>query len=582
MKRKGLIIAATSLSLLLSACGSAEAPAPAENPVTDTAGAATESSALETKTEEVSETAETSDETTEDSGEVTSPKFLSDSKFLYESDSSGKYEQPIIQGHIESIKLSEDSRKMYPELASSIDSYIKTMTDNASSQADMFTSDNKEARASIAADDTAPFIYTATLSQDFFIERADTEVVSILSCLDSYAGGAHGFAMYTSETFDSRTGKELTLPEVVPDKAAFKDALLSSLENNYDKDVFFCNDPGMGTGLSDELDKYLKTEYEPENLNPDENDVVSRFYWALDYKGVNVYFNAYDIAPYAAGTITAFIPYRSGLVDAAYAPLDDSAIISEQPLYMDIRTTEGDDNKMYNYGCFFTTYEDDFNMYKSFEVFSDTDKETVEDDFFSFTEYLTKVGSKQYFIVVASSYSDLDYFYIFDLDNGNITQKDMLPCDHLGSLYEESTNTYYASCLTDSSNMSLSKRFDLLSTYSANKTYRLGEDGTLTSDNKYFDVHSHFTLKTKAEITGELISKDNESATEGSGKDIAFPSGTKFTIIRTDGTDKVDMLSIDGTLARFTLETPDGENGFYNHLNGRSIEELFEELYFAS
>lgn len=105
-----------------------------------------------------------------------------------------------------------------------------------------------------------------------------------------YTGGAHGTTERTSDTFSLKTGRKLELQDFFPPGYNYRGFLLGQIimqadERMQQEPIFF--------------DDYR--ELIVQNFNP------SSFY--LNQEGMVIYYQQYDIAPYAAGIIEFTIPY---------------------------------------------------------------------------------------------------------------------------------------------------------------------------------------------------------------------------------------------------------------------------------
>ena len=114
----------------------------------------------------------------------------------------------------------------------------------------------------------------------------DAQRVSILFTYYSFSGGAHGNAMLEAETFDAKTGEHfsnlaaLFNDEMLP---SIKTAILEKLK----QDPEF--DPEFGfNGWAKEANSLSK---------------LNNFYFTED--GMAIFFQQYEVGPYAAGNITA-------------------------------------------------------------------------------------------------------------------------------------------------------------------------------------------------------------------------------------------------------------------------------------
>lgn len=118
------------------------------------------------------------------------------------------------------------------------------------------------------------------------------ELLSMYRDYYEYTGGAHGNTVRKSDTWSLMSGKVLPLSAFFPKNSDYKaivlEEILRQAKENYARDpIYFENYPEL----------ILKT-FDPES-----------FY--LTEKGIAVYFQQYDIAPYAAGIQVFIIPFSS-------------------------------------------------------------------------------------------------------------------------------------------------------------------------------------------------------------------------------------------------------------------------------
>ncbi len=500
------------------------------------------------------------------------PAVFRKSEYIFENDESGKYDQCLCEGRITSLTMDDDCKAAFPALYESFTGYFDTKESEANSRKTEFTNDNIEYRAGITPEETDPMIYTASVELDHAVRRLDEKYLSVLTTFYTFSGGAHGYTEFGSLNLDVATGRDLSLMDIVPDRKAFTDYLVKSLLDTYGKDAFFASE--TEGGFESQIQNYVDNTFDPEKPVEDENGYAGYFVWTLDADGVTVFFNAYDIAPYAYGTITAMIPYSTGLIDSAYVPADDCSIITELTKYMTVFADTDKDGVAEAYEC--TNIPDEMNEgdSKAFEVSGEKGKVTLDTYFYGFVPYLVRAQGKHFLLVDLSEMNDYQEMYTFSLDNGEVGKEVILDANSSTGYYDYEQDVYYSACLTDSAAMRLSSRMDILSTYSAGKTYHMNEDGSAVSDDKYYIINSGITLKSVKDIEGESI--DDEGNSLGS---ITIPSGSEFSFVRTDAESCVDFKLGDGSMVRIAVEK-DEENWGYK-IGGVNAEELFEMLYYA-
>ncbi|MCR4902495.1 MAG: RsiV family protein, partial [Butyrivibrio sp.] len=502
--------------------------------------------------------------------EAKAPAFMVSSDYYYEYYDDEDYSNPVFTGHVNKLKLRDESVKAYPEFASSFESYMEEATTEATATTqDYIKTARADREESIKAGED--YFYTGILEQDYLITRADEVCVSILSQRTTDLGGAHGYTEYTSRNFDTATGQELEISDVIADRETLVDVLTESLIEAYSEDAFYAS--SEEGGLKAELKKFADCVYDPENFTEDK--AIYSFEWDFTADGVEVIFNAYAIAPYASGTIKALVPYGSGLIDEKFVPGEDNSIITQMPLYTTIQVDTNGDGEIEKYECWASQDVENIDDYCALTVFCDDQTVEVEDYFFSYEQYMAVAEGKHFLIVDTSGYDDWHNIYCFELSDGHIYQKKVFDVASTGGYYDAENEIYYGNCLTDSSQMLLAKRFDILSTYNGYKSYKLNSNGAIESEDEYYTVDASFTLKFKQDFEAETVDENGEVT-----GNITVYSGTGFKIIRTDGETIVDGVIDDGTIVR--LHPEHSEDAIYSYtINGLSVDELFDDLFYA-
>lgn len=131
--------------------------------------------------------------------------------------------------------------------------------------------------AQAAASHTYSNIYH--LQADFEVKLSSERYLSVLQYIYTYTGGAHGMTYRYSKTADRRTGKMLSLQQIfaAPDYLT----VLNQLARMQNQDIHF---------------------FQPVTLTGKED-----FY--LTDQELTVYYQLYEVAPYAAGFIEYHFPY---------------------------------------------------------------------------------------------------------------------------------------------------------------------------------------------------------------------------------------------------------------------------------
>lgn len=109
-----------------------------------------------------------------------------------------------------------------------------------------------------------------------------------------YAGGAHGLTVRYSDTWNLKKSKRVELAELFPHRPHYRDYVIRMVNRQIEKEMFQSN-----AMYFDNYEELVRKNFKPNN-----------FY--MSREGVNIYFQQYDIAPYAAGIPVFCIPYGPG------------------------------------------------------------------------------------------------------------------------------------------------------------------------------------------------------------------------------------------------------------------------------
>ena len=109
-----------------------------------------------------------------------------------------------------------------------------------------------------------------------------------------YAGGAHGLTVRYSDTWNLPKSKRIELSEMFPHRPNYREFIIQSINKQIENEI--------ANGNTMYFEDY------PKLVN--ENFKVNNFY--LTKEGLVIYFQEYDIAPYASGIPTFVIPYGPG------------------------------------------------------------------------------------------------------------------------------------------------------------------------------------------------------------------------------------------------------------------------------
>jgi hypothetical protein len=385
---------------------------------------------------------------------------------------------------------------------------------------------------------------TAYCSQDitFGICRADEEIFSFTRGVSSYLGGAHGSYYISGYTYDSRTGEALTLKDITTD---------------YD-------------GLYAETVKQLET-YEDGALYDDyEETVHSLFYdqegpqWYLTVDGLEIVFNPYEIAPYAAGLITVKFDFEDypALLESSYS-YNWTARIRTLSEY---ETKVGDLNGDGAEESILVQNNYDYDAYTSTLTIAWNGEETTWDEYgeYDVSYLVTTEDGRMYLYAIYRGDNDYQILDVYDLN-----EDAPFLVDSIGNL------SVYGGNLTNPAQMYLRTRVNLLGTYETYRAYEVGENGLPVS------MDATYQIVTQEEAWNKSLTSSLDLQvwleTEDGLEEAYYPAGTVFYPRSTDGETYLEAALEDGTLCQIQVEEKDG----INYINGVSEYDCFELLPYA-
>ena len=489
------------------------------------------------------------------------PELVSYTESIWEypeDDEHGK--SYYLEGYDQWLGLSMQSRSAYPKLGDRLDEVMQGRRDQTKDDVADIVNEIKDIRSYAAEDGNDEYEISGHYYHSYYARRVDEKVTSILALSDIYSGGAHGYAGYGNYNFDSSTGEDILIKDVIPDKDVLESKLKELLLAAYDEEIFF------------DLDEYLKDYCDQAYSGSDGYDFV----WTFDPDGITFFFNPYDLAPYASGMQSVLIPYSDGLIDEKYLPDDKAGYIIDVSEYADYHldvSDTGNINTMY----FYRDEIDENDFIKSAVVRVD-DTEYVFDDLwvYDLNPYVVQMGDGATYIYL-DTVSDNDYREMFivsveEKDNtiviapvgeGNYTLSSVIS--------DESEHSEYIP--TDPEHLHFDSRMDILSTYEAGKVYNVSDAGIPVSDEEYYMIHSDLSLLSIEDLECDVVGTGDTVEETG----VKIPAGNSYKLYRTDGDTFVDAVVDDGRIVRLYVERED----YRDIVNGAYAENVFDMLYYA-
>ena len=479
------------------------------------------------------------------------------SYFLYDSDDETG--DVYGSGRIETVYLTDDSFAEYPELGRAL---AETELPREESLRRQFREMTQESRERTASGESFP--YEASLETGIQVTRADEQVFSFRESFEDYAGGAHGYYCSFGYNFNVADGSEILLSDIVADEEGLREILTMKLLEMYP-------DSSYGT-MGRTLDDYSVF------ADPDSVDAAPYPYkWVLEPDGILFWFDPYEIASYAEGTLSAFIGFDEagstlrGSVGAQEGAMVRSIPVGE-PQLLDIN---GDGEQDYIY-LESSAAGTDFSEEVSLTIHLSRGTGEMESDYFYDPRaYLMRTaGGKCWLYVDVTREDDYHTVEVFDL-NGDIPVYVGNFDGGFAVTYDSDLEASVRRVPVDPECLIMGVRINLLSTYQGIRSYRVGEDGMPEPLEKDYAVQSPWApLHTIDEVP---VNEVDPETGEASPEVTDVPAGEDLYLWRTDGESYVDMKREDGSIVRI-LVTMDGWPAY---IDGREAEEYFETLYYA-
>ena len=274
-------------AILLSACG---ASAPAEDGLED----AVVASAAETIAPAGGEDLET----TEAAGECSEAEYFRINQYsnAMENDDGVTL---VYENYAQAEFVSQDPARTQwvSEILSGIRRDFQVDSENLHTYADEF----------VAEWGTDGF-YSYSNYQQLGVARHDDAVVSLISLSSLYSGGSHPNSVQTAYNLDIENRRLLHLEDVILEEAAPE---LAKLVRARVDEKFTMIDGG--NGLFEDYGDIIESSMNYGNMTP---------YWYMNNEGLVIFYNQYELGPYAAGIIKAELPYADleGILLEEYFP----------------------------------------------------------------------------------------------------------------------------------------------------------------------------------------------------------------------------------------------------------------------
>lgn len=436
------------------------------------------------------------------------------------------------------------------------DTLIERNKNMISSCEEYLDSNVEEVKSLIDMGDTSSFYpyYDETYQ---YVMRSDERIISLAYYNNMYIGGAHGMYGWNGENYDPVNGTKITMTDVVNDINEFGD-VLAKLILEYDD------------SLEESIIESSISDYES-LLASGEGD----YNWSMDYEGISVYFNPYELGSYAQGAQIIRVRFEDYpfLFNDYYAVRPSSYVYGGDELHGVYTDIDGDGvEEEINIFAFEGDDFDTLNIVFGIDDYSYYMDNVEGFDIKSFIIHL--VDGTEYLMIDISGMNDNHRTMIISLNDDGYTITDENQAGLLRIVLDNSADSCVIGDIVPSqpTNIMLGSHIDLLSSYIGRKTYYVQNDGTFGTYADFYDVTADYILTSVADIEAYDIDEYGQAT----GTVTTLPSGSNMCILATDGESYVDV-SVNASKYRLFIDAVDYEQ----KINGVSIFDLFEMIYFA-
>jgi len=389
------------------------------------------------------------------------------------------------------------------------------------------------------------------------ILRSDERVVSLAYYNESYMGGAHGMYGWNGQNFDPRTGENIKISDVIFDVDVFNAIL---------KEKFLEYDPYLEESTIDTNLEAYKSRLE---------NGEGGYNWSIDYYGITVYFNPYEMGSYAQGAQQIRIKFEDypELFNDYYAVRPYAYMMGGDPfkgIYTDI-DGDGEEDEIY----IAVSYADDLYT-MNITIGIDDESYSIDMPGYGIQSYIAHMADDKEYIMLSSDGMSGSYeTKILSFENNDMFVKEISDwgLKDIDLSADPDDYKYAKIAPSDPYYFLLGTRVDLLGTYIGRNWFSINEDGCLESYSDCMSVTMPQKLVIKTEI--EVYPVD-EYGMNSADSELVL-KGTEMEIVGTDGENYVDV-DIEGATYRIFVEIDDN---YEQYVNGISIYDVFETVYFA-
>lgn len=394
------------------------------------------------------------------------------------------------------------------------------------------------------------------------VARSDANVLSAMTMSYLNMGGGSG-CQYAQggHTYDVNTGKELSLSDIVTaSDDDFRKIIKTELEELMGSDYHW------GVDLDASLAQY--------SITPAEDGY--NYKWYLDYDGLNVIFNQYEIGGFDEGVFKVVLDYKDNSkifnskytsnIPTSYITCEDVSVggvrfaghESDYSLSYDIKSPECGENLTLHYG----------------DKSAPTDMMLYDDPHAIKCYRVVPGNGKEYLYVAVPFFIDPTPVAVFDITNDNVAfVGDFTYCpgeiDHKVKYDEDFGGD---ACFTYPDRFMMGLSGYGLGSYTYSPEFKVGDDGmpVQTTETGVVGLGSHEAVL-KKDMTFDVVDENGNVISQNE----KFAAGTSFDLIKADDGATAYCRVEDGRIVKITVEG-DGRT-----IGGESVDDVFDNLMYG-
>ncbi len=443
------------------------------------------------------------------------------------------------------ISVNESVVEQYGVLATTLEKH----NEENRQAADEAVTDIEENIEALKAGGNSSYTYLF-YQKDAKVIRADNKVFSICENLSYDYAGAHGYEGNYGANFDTESGEQLRLKDLVTDHDLFIEAVEEKLSDSYSE-------------YYDDLTSLAEVEATfADSENWDYN-------WTIDSEGINLYFNPYDIGVFAMGSQFVRLNFAecADFIDNSYFETPDEYVIPiDEEVQYRLSKIENDGDEALDLtltkeaaseDAYFETDNaveedsEDVELYDGSFLYSvNVGESTISlDDLTGYEtdSYLVYQNNTYYLYFVANMYGS-NATAVVNLNDLTYAMLDG-DCEINRSFtsYMEDEDGKFHTWVTSSTFITptsfyMDARFDVLSTFQANRLYHAGSDGIPVADQDAYEVDNPYVLHALQDVPCDEVSVDGEAVLQ---EEQVIPTDSYVILRKTDGATYMDVQIVD-------------------------------------